>query len=131
MKLSKKLLWGGALTAAFALVAVTAAPLAQAQTGVGFRDGLSDVEANTGNIGFSQENNLARIIVKVLEWAMYILAFVAVAAFVVAGFLFIFSAGAEKADTARKILTYAILGLVVALLGWVILNTVADALSVN
>jgi len=117
--------------AVFAFTLAAATPAAQAQTGIGFRDGLRDVEANTGNIGFSQEDNLARIIVKVLQWAMYILAFVAVAAFVVSGFMFIFSAGTERADTARKILTYAIIGLVVALLGWVILNTIAEALSVQ
>ena len=130
MKLSK-IFWGGAVTAIFAFVFAIATPLAQAQTGVGFRDGLRDVEANTGNIGFSQEDNLARIIVKVLEWAMYILAFVAVGAFVVSGFMFIFSGGQERADLARKILTYAIIGLVVALLGWVIIRTVADTLAVG
>ncbi len=79
----------------------------------------------------SVDDDITAVIIRVLIWAMYLIAFVAIAAFVVAGFLFIFSAGAEQAGTARKILTYAIIGLVIALLGWVILNTVANMLGVG
>ncbi len=113
----------------FALVFTLMTSSMAMAAGAGFNDGLNAVKANTGNIGLSQEENLANSIIKFLEWAMYLIAFVAVAAFVVSGFMFIFSAGEERAESARKILTYAIIGLVVALLGWVILKTVADVFT--
>ncbi len=74
----------------------------------------------------SQEADIAFILINFSTWAMYLIAFVAVVAFVVSGFMFIFSAGETGAEKARKILMFAIVGLVVALLGWVILNTVSN-----
>lgn len=79
----------------------------------------------------SRDSDLAAVIIRFLIWAMYLIAFVAITAIVVSGFMFIFSGGENMATNARKILMYAILGLIIALLGWVILNTVASMLGIG
>ncbi|HHX58216.1 MAG TPA: hypothetical protein GX706_00380 [Candidatus Moranbacteria bacterium] len=79
----------------------------------------------------SRDFDVTAVIIRFLIWAMYLIAFVSIAAFVISGFMFIFSAGENMATNARNVLMYAILGLVVALLGWVILNTVATMLNVG
>ncbi len=86
---------------------------------------LSDARSTATQAGLSGEEDASNIIVNFLKWAAGILAFVFMAAIVVAGALFIFSAGERTADIARQIVFYSIIGLVVALLAWVILNTVA------
>lgn len=90
---------------------------------------LGDARSTAGEANLSQVDDVSDIIVKFLVWAAGILAFVFMAAIVIAGALFIFSAGEEMADNARQIILYAIIGLMVALLAWVILSTISDILE--
>lgn len=69
------------------------------------------------------------IIFAVLQWLLLILTFVAVLGFVISGIMFITAGGSDRADDARKWLTYSIIGIVVALLGYIVVRFVADTLS--
>ena len=67
------------------------------------------------------------IIIKVISWLLRILAILAVLVLIIAGIMYILSGGDEgKVETAKSWITYAIIGLIVALLGWVIVNLVSE-----
>jgi len=67
---------------------------------------------------------------QVLRYVNYALTFVgliAVIVFIYAGFLYLTSAGdAKKADEAKKAMTYAVIGILVILLSYVIVKAVID-----
>ena len=61
-----------------------------------------------------------------MNWLLGIIGVLAVIAFVISGIQYLTSAGDEKmAETAKRNMTYAIIGLVVALAGLIIVNAVA------
>ncbi len=63
------------------------------------------------------------IVIKVISWLLRILAALAVMVLIIAGMMYILSGGDEgKASTAKTWILYAIIGLIIALLGWVIVN---------
>ncbi|QQS61721.1 MAG: hypothetical protein IPN70_02210 [Candidatus Moraniibacteriota bacterium] len=68
---------------------------------------------------------------RLMQWLLYILGFVAVIAFVISGLIYLTSGGNEdRASTAKNAMVYAIIGVVVALLGLIILNA-ANAWLLN
>jgi hypothetical protein len=70
------------------------------------------------------------VLLNVINWVLSILASLSVLMIIFAGIMYITSQGDEgRVDTAKKILTYAIVGLVVALLGYVIVVSVGGALG--
>ena len=72
---------------------------------------------------------LADLIVEVTQFLAGLLAVLAVLVIVIAGILYITSGGDEgRIASAKTWLTYAIIGLIVALLAFVIVSTVAGAL---
>jgi len=61
-----------------------------------------------------------------MNWLLGIIGVLAVIAFVISGIQYLTSAGDEKmAETAKRNMTYAIIGLVIALAGLIIVNAVA------
>lgn len=76
-----------------------------------------------------ENTTIAAIIFTVLQWLLLILTFVAVIGFVVSGIMYITAGGSDRADDARKWLTYSIIGIVVALLGYIVVRFVADTLG--
>jgi hypothetical protein len=85
-----------------------------------------DRDRGTTNL---QNSTVAGIIFTVLQWLLLILTFVAVIGFVVSGIMFVTAGGSDRADDARKWLTYSIIGIVVALLGYIVVRFVAETLS--
>ena len=80
--------------------------------------GMPDSDANT-------------IITNVLNWFLGILAVLSILMIVIAGIMYITSGGDEgRVDKAKSWLTYSIIGLVVALLGFVIVKAIGAALGV-
>ena len=77
-----------------------------------------DENRNMGDTGLDN-TSVATIIFTVLQWMLLILTFVAVMGFVISGIMYITAGGSDRADDARKWLTYSIIGVVVALLGYV------------
>lgn len=66
------------------------------------------------------------IIETLMLWLLYILGFIAIIAFVVAGLIYLTSGGDEKkAETAKQYVTWSIIGVVVALSGLIILRAVS------
>jgi len=71
------------------------------------------------------ENSIGEILVNVMNWLMAILGIGAIISFVIAGILYLVAGGDEaKTEKAKMMMVYAIVAIVVALVGYVIVNTV-------
>lgn len=83
-----------------------------------------------GNFGLSTQTGAANTISSVIGFLAGLLAALAMLMIVVAGIMYIVSAGDQsRIDLAKRILTYAIVGLIVALLAWVIVNVISNTLG--
>ncbi len=68
------------------------------------------------------------IIEKIIKFLLSFIGGLSVLIIVIAGFVYVTSAGDEnKTEEAKKWIIYAIVGLIVSLLAWVIVNTVIEA----
>jgi hypothetical protein len=85
-------------------------------------------DRNMGTTGLDN-TSVATIIFTVLQWMLLILTFVAVIGFVVSGIMYITAGGSDRADDARKWLTYSIIGVVVALLGYVMTTFISTTIG--
>jgi glucose uptake protein GlcU len=83
------------------------------------------------NLGVSRNNssNLVSTIFTVIKGLLSVVFVVAVLMFVIAGLFFLTSAGSDRADQARDMVTYAIIGLVVSVLGYAIVVFLSKALK--
>lgn len=82
------------------------------------------------NQGATGATDIAGVIQKIVGFLLGFVGGLSVLMIVIAGIMYITSGGDEgRVDTAKKWLTYAIIGLVVALLGWVIVKTVIGGLN--
>jgi cytochrome bd-type quinol oxidase subunit 2 len=80
--------------------------------------------------GVPTATSASDLILKVINWILAFIGSLAVLMIVVAGVMYITSGGDEgRVDKAKSFLTYSIVGLVVALLGYVIVLTVGNALK--
>ena len=71
----------------------------------------------------------ATIIGGLVKWLLGFVGALAVLMVIIGGIMYVTSGGEEsRIDTAKRILMWAIIGLIVALLGWVIVSTVVNAL---
>jgi hypothetical protein len=76
------------------------------------------------------ESTVQGIIVAILTWLLAIVGIVAVIAFLIAGILYLTSAGDSKqAETAKSAMKYAIYGVLVALSGVVVIMAVDNLLN--
>jgi len=83
-----------------------------------------------GNFGLSNQVGAVATISAVVAFLASILAVVAILMIVISGILYMVSAGdTGRIETAKSILTYAIIGLIVALLAWVIVSVVSNTLG--
>jgi len=72
--------------------------------------------------------NIVEVITRIITFLLTFLAALAVLIILVAGVMYITSGGDEgKVETAKNWILYAIIGLIIALLGWVIVNIVSGA----
>lgn len=72
------------------------------------------------------------LITTAIYWLLGILGFIAIIAFVISGILYLTAAGnEEQIEKAKSTMTYAIIGLVVALLGWVVVRAVGAFVTNN
>ena len=75
------------------------------------------------------DNGLIKTVVNILLWAVGILSVIMI---IFSGFRYITSAGdAAKTKSAQSTLTYAVVGLIVAILAWAIVNMVLDRIGVK
>ena len=72
-----------------------------------------------------QETSIYEIIRTTMNYLLAILGFIAIIAFVIAGILYLTAFGDEKRiGTAKNAMFYSIVGIIVALIGYVIVNAV-------
>lgn len=72
-------------------------------------------------------SSVGQILVNIMNWFMMILGIGAIISFVIAGIMYLTAAGDEgKTEKAKNLMVYAIIALVVALVGYVIVNTVVN-----
>ncbi len=108
------------LIIATASLAVLALPLtALAQTPF-------TIENIGGSIGLGTAD-LKETVLNIIQWILGILALVAVVMIIIAGFQWMTAGGSEeKVEKAKKIITAAVIGLIVVLLAWAIVIFVAN-----
>ena len=81
------------------------------------KTGLSDQDATV-------------IIKNVMNWLLAILGFIAVMGFVISGIQYLTAAGDEKTiETAKTNMKYSVIGVIVALSGWVVINAIDSLLK--
>ena len=112
-KLSKLAL----LLGSFAVLAMPAVSYAQPTTfsveSVGAQIGLGDAD-------------LKETVINILNWLLGIMALVAVVMIIIGGFTWLTAGGnEEKVDKAKKIISAAVIGLIIVLLAWAVVIFVA------
>ncbi|MEP7163035.1 MAG: MMCAP2_0565 family pilin-like conjugal transfer protein [Candidatus Moraniibacteriota bacterium] len=75
-------------------------------------------------------DTIYRTIGRIMNWLLGILGFVAIIAFVIAGILYLTAAGNEgQIEKAKNAMTYSIIGIIVALVGFVAVRAIDGLLS--
>jgi len=81
-------------------------------------------QSNVSSTGLSG-GSIYNIISQTLAWLLGILGFIAVIGFVISGILYLTAAGNDtQIEKAKSAMTYSIVGVIVALMGWVIVQAV-------
>lgn len=112
---------GKSLTGMLLIVGL-AAPLVVYPSSLG--DGFTDASAETSDKGFVHATS-ETILGRVINFLLGLIGVIAVLAIIIAGVRLIVGTGnEEQAATAKKIILWAIVGLVVVILAWVIIRIV-------
>ena len=82
----------------------------------------------TLNVQQAGSGDIVTTILGVTKGLLSVVFVLAVLMFVISGLFFLTAAGSDRADLARNILTYAIVGLVVSILGYAIVLFLSKAL---
>jgi len=78
----------------------------------------------TFNLGSA---NLEQTVVKIVQWVLTLLGLIAVIMIIYGGFMWLTAGGNEdKVSTAKKIISAAVVGLIIVLLAWAIVTFVVD-----
>ncbi len=110
-----------ALYSAFSLALVAAPTLASAQWDLGRQ-----------NAGASKlpGDSILNIAGRTMNWLLAILGFIGIIGFVIAGILYLTAAGDEgRIEQAKSAMMYSIIGVIVALIGFVIIQAVTGWFS--
>ncbi len=103
---------------ALAVLAIPSIALAQATT--------FTVENIGGSVGLGTAD-LKTTVINIIQWVLGILALVAVIMIIIAGFQWMTAAGnEEKVEKAKKVISAAVIGLIIVLLAWAIVIFVAN-----
>lgn len=110
---------------AFQPVMLSAQSIAQT-SGDRVQDGLNSIrDTYPAGAQGANEGNLREFVKKILEWALYLAAMVAVIFIVVGGFYYITAGGSdEQAKKGRKTLVNALIGLTLVILSFIIVQVV-------
>jgi type IV secretory pathway VirB2 component (pilin) len=86
----------------------------------------------TNSYGLATKTNISNLIVSIINWFLSFLSALAVLMIVVSGIMYLTSGGdQQRIDTAKKWLVYSIVGLVIALLSFVIVYSVSTIFGLN
>ncbi len=108
---------------AVAAIALLAPTVTNAIWGASGGKSTADVGTETGMTALS----FGQILTNIASWLIGILGVGAIISFVVAGILYLTAAGDEaKTEKAKSIMTFAIIAVVVALVGYIAINLIAQ-----
>ena len=79
---------------------------------------------------YPSANPVLDIVMSFLNWLLAIFGVLAVISFVISGFQYLIASGREKMiDTAKRNMTYSVIGIIIALSGLVIIYTIDSLLG--
>lgn len=111
------------LVTSIALMMASFAPVVQAQGFISPTDNPSAVSTATGGQG-----SFRQLALTIVNFFLTFLGLIAVVMIIYGGFLYVTAAGnQEKIESAKKIIMYAVVGIVVILLSFAIVNTILGA----
>ncbi len=95
--------------------------------------GLGDLQSCSGNqiptagVNLNTREGVVALIAKIIEWALYLSGAVAVIFVIIGGYRYLTAGGNEETATkARKSVVNALIGLVIIILAYVIVNVVTN-----
>jgi len=89
-----------------------------------------DKDKATGGGAIAQNEDILEVVFKVINWILLVVGAAAVLFLIIGGFRYITSAGNEtQVEGAKNTMTYAIIGLVIVLLAYVIARTIDSLLA--
>lgn len=78
----------------------------------------------------NKDDNAGKMVVNIVNMLLYVLGAVGVIVIIIGGFMYVTSAGdANRAKTAKDTIMYAVIGIIVALMAFAIVNWVANQTS--
>src|SRR3990167_4595331 len=87
---------------------------------------------SAGGTGLPNDTSVSGFILKIINIALAVAGLIAVLYLIIGGFRYITSAGNEEtAEQAKKIITNAIIGIVIIILSFVIVRVISNALLTN
>jgi len=112
----------------FSLTFSPATLLAESVLGVGTSSPTGDL--NIPDVGLPDPGDgIKGILTTFLKWLLGIFGMVALASFVISGFQYFLAKGDDKAmETAKKNLTYSVIGVIVGLSGVIVIQAIDSAL---
>lgn len=115
------------LIGVFGMVTATASSTALASTQSQVKSGVTGVGGNeSGNSG----NNVVIVIKNVINILLFLVAMIAVIMIVIAGFRFVTSNGdSNTVSSAKNAIIYAVIGIVIAVMAYAIVNFILDNLT--
>lgn len=105
---------------------VMAAPLMVGAISTGVQTPEGFQPSDTANAAFTlSDNTVFDLVTNVMNWLLGLIGVLAVIAFVISGILYLTAAGDEgQIEKAKSVMMYAIIGLIVALIGLIVVNAV-------
>jgi hypothetical protein len=78
------------------------------------------------------EKSIIEILTTFISWILGIFGFIALLGFIISGLQYIFATGDEgMAETAKRNMKYSIIGVIVALSGWIVIKAVDTLLNAS
>lgn len=78
------------------------------------------------------EKSIVEILTSFISWILGIFGFIAILGFIISGLQYIFATGDEgMVETAKRNMKYSIIGVIVALSGWIVIKAVDTLLSAS
>ena len=105
-----------------------------ASLGLALAPAIASAQWTSGRTNAAQSalpgGNLVDIIGNLMKWLLAILGFIGIIGFVIAGILYLTAAGDEdRINSAKSAMMYSIIGVIVALIGFVIIQAVTTWLG--
>lgn len=95
--------------------------------GFGTIDGAGTTYKSVSQTAGMTQQSFGQILVNIMYWLMMLLGIGAIISFVIAGILYLVAGGDEaKTDSAKKMMAYALVGVAVALVGYIAVQTIAN-----